>query len=628
MTGIATDRLKEEKSRGISIELGFAYIDLPNGQRCGLIDVPGHEKFVRHMIAGASGIDLVMFVVAADEGVMQQTREHLDICSLLGIEKGLIVLTKVDLVDEEWLDLVESDLEDTLSGTFLDGAPIVRFSAMDDTTLPGMKTALFNAIDALAPISDDSGLGRPTRLPIDRVFTMRGFGTVVTGTLSSGCISTGDMLELQPTGLQAKVRGIESHGSPVNSATRGQRVAINLAGIDVSEISRGDVLSHPGLLEASRMLDVDLRLLPHAPRAFGRHTKVLAHVGTKQVNGTVVLLDRDVLEPGESAPIQLRLDKWAVALGGDRVIIRGFQMLPQHGKTLGGGIIRHPVAVKHKRQDSLTVSAAFSAWRGSDLAEAVTYTLALAGRNGAPTGLVQQVHSLSDSEAKTVLTALCEARRAYQYMHDGAVLYVDSTRFVALVQRAQSILADYHTSHTHRPGMPREELRSRLRPDLPPKYYGAILDVLTTSQVVDISERWVKLHTFEPALNAALKRVQDELLHRLVGSGLEPPDLSSLSKDVAQTTKSTANDVYEVIELLVDQGQLARVQERLVFAVQHIETLEAQVVDYIQRHGEMSTPQLKELTGASRKFTVPLGEYLDSKRLTIRVGDVRKLRGA
>jgi selenocysteine-specific elongation factor len=627
LTGITTDRLKEEKARGISIELGFAYVDLPDGQRCGLIDVPGHERFVRHMIAGASGIDLVVLVVAADEGVMQQTREHLDICALLGITRGIVALTKVDLVDDEWLDLVESDLEDSLAGTFLDRAPIIRFSAIDESTHAGMRDALFNAVGSIKQDAQAERTDSPTRLPIDRVFTIRGFGTVVTGTLSSGLVSTGDAVEIQPSMKRAKVRGIESHGSTVKNASRGQRVAINLSGVDVDDISRGDVLTHAGVLQPSRMLDIDLHLLPQAPRAFEGQIKVLVHVGTAQVNGTVVLLDRDTLEPGDTAPAQLRLDRWVVALGGDRVVLRGFEMLPQHGKTLGGGIIRHPVAPKHRRSDREQVIRAFNAWRSDNKNEAIQQTLALAGQNGATMGLIRQVHSLTEQEASHMLQTLITSGSVYQYVQDGSPMYVDRSHFGVLADRASSKLSEYHSMHPHRPGMPREELRSQIRRDLPARYFGAILEHLVASSKATVSERFVKEVNFVPRLNDDLKKVQEVLLDSLDSFGLEPPAPADIREDVASRAGSTTEAVDEIIDLLVDQGKIARILDKLLFSSKHIDSLEQKVVDFLTQNGEMTTPQLKLITGASRKYTVPLGEYLDSKRITIRVGDARKLRG-
>ncbi|MFT5430648.1 MAG: selenocysteine-specific elongation factor [Myxococcota bacterium] len=624
LTGIVTDRLKEEQERGISIELGFAYMDLESGERCGLVDVPGHERFVRQMIAGATGIDVVLLVIAADEGVMQQTREHLDICRLLGIKRGIVVLTKVDLVDEEWLELVESDVMDFVEGSFLEGAPVVHFSAPDKSTHGGMRREIelaAAAITADGKVASD----RPLRLPIDRVFTMRGFGTVITGTVCSGELALNDTLEILPNGLSAKVRGIQSHGDPVKDVSSGQRGAINLQGIDRDAIARGDVVTHAKQLVTTRMLDVDLTLLKHVPRPLESQAKVLVHVGTSQVNGTVVLLDEPELAPGDTAPAQLRLDQYVVALGGDHVVLRGFDLLPTYGKTLAGGIIRHPCPRKHKRGDP-TVLDAFEALRDDDLQARCEHVVRLEGQAGISPAMIRQTVNDSKKAVDQILQTLVETGRLYRYTHEGNAQFVHCDPFDELMGRARAVLTDYHAQYAHRSGIPRGELRSRIRADLPSKYFAAIAGELVKRNVIETADTTIRLAGFTPTLTEELKAVRAALHARFRASGMEPPLQNDLVAELSEQHGLDSADVTEMIGHLVADGFVERVSETLVFATEHIDSLMAMVTDFLNTQEEMTTPQLKELTGASRKYTVPLGEHLDARKVTIRVGDARKLR--
>ena len=625
LTGIQTDRLKEEQERGISIELGFAYLDVPGGLRCGIVDVPGHERFVRQMIAGATGIDLVLLVIAADEGVMQQTREHLDICRLLGIRRGVVVLTKVDLVDAEWLELVESDVGDFVRGTFLEGAPILHFSAVRPEALPAFRAAL----DAIIRDVDATAVHRsgtePLRLPVDRVFTMRGFGTVVTGTVSSGRLRIGDSVAILPAGERCKVRGIESHNQAVQEVGVGRRAAVNLQGVEKEAVSRGDVVTHAGVLAASRMVDVDLLLLPHVPHPVASQSKALIHVGTSQVTGTIILLDREELLPGETAPVQLRLDDHVVALGGDHAVIRGFELLESYGKTLGGGVIRHPVPRKHRRGQP-EVLAALDALRSGDRRRMAEHTVLLAGHAGATVSEVQQVVALSAEDAGSVLAELGAEGVVHPYVQDGVARYVHHTPFDELLTRAMATLDDYHAKYAHRAGIPREELRSQVRADLPPKYFAELIGVLQGRGDLELVGQHLRRRGFTATLTPALDRLRGEVLARFTAAGLEPPSPSEVADALFAASGAGPEDVREMTDLLVAEGRLCRVQETLVFAAEHIATMEDKVLGYLRAHGEISTPQLKEITGTTRKYTVPLGEHLDAKKLTIRVGDVRKLR--
>ena len=624
LTGIQTDRLKEEQERGISIELGFAYFDLPGEVRCGIVDVPGHERFVRQMIAGATGIDLVVLVVAADEGVMQQTREHVDICNMLGIRAGLVVLTKVDLVDEEWLELVESDLEDYLVGTFLEGAPMLRFAAPDPATHDPVRDALAAMVADIDRVHAGRDPAQPLRMPIDRVFTMRGFGTVVTGTVASGALASGEAVTLLPGGLRTKVRGVQSHGEPVNRVVVGQRAAINLQGVEKESVSRGNVLCHADALEATRMLDVDLHVLSHMPRPLETQAKVLVHVGTSQVNGTVVLLDREQVEPGETGPAQLRLDDFVVVLGGDHFVIRGFDLLESYGKTLGGGTILHPVPRRHRshRRPVLDGLAALRTRKPRQVAEA---TVLAAGHTGATDAQIRQVMNASTALTAETLDALLADGVLHAYVHGGRRTCVHRDLFAELLQRARETIAEYHARYPHRGGVPREELRSQVRGDMPPPYFAELLATLAATGEAEASGSVVRRVGFERSLSAGLQALRERILTRYQGADYQPPLLAELLEEL---TGAREDDVREMLNLLVEEGALAKAAETLYFGASHIERLKDDVRAFLRTHGEMTTPQLKDLTGASRKFTVPLGEYLDAAGVTRRRGDIRILREA
>ena len=341
LTGVDTDRLKEEKERGITIELGFASLSLPDGRVLGVVDVPGHERFVRNMVAGAAGIDLVVMVIAADEGVMPQTREHLQICTLLGIRKGFVALTKIDMVDEEWLTLVREDVREFLRGTFLEDAPVVPVSSLTGAGFPELIETIARVADEVEEAAD-VGL---FRLPVDRVFTMKGFGTVVTGTLTSGRVTTGEEVEIYPAGLRARVRGIQVHNQPVDTAEAGQRTAVNLQGVDRAVIERGYLLAGKGALAVSQRLDCLYRHLAGAARKLKNRALVRLHTGTSEVMARMILLDRDELEPGEEANAQLVLDAPLAVVAGDRFVVRSYSPVT----TVGGGVILDPLSAKHKR---------------------------------------------------------------------------------------------------------------------------------------------------------------------------------------------------------------------------------------------------------------------------------------
>ncbi len=627
LTGIRTDRLKEEQARGISIELGFAYIDL-DGARCGIVDVPGHERFIRQMIAGASGIDVVMLVIAADEGVMQQTREHLDVCRLLGITDGFVVLSKVDLVDADWLELVESDVAEFVRGTFLEGAPIVRYSLSQPESFGAIRAELERravAVRNRPATSRHVQADLPFRLPVDRAFSLRGFGTIVTGTVASGFLAPGEAVTLLPSGHSAKVRGIESHGSPATLVSAGRRAAVNLQGLEKDDVERGEVLVRTGSLDSTSMLDLDLFLLPHVGKLLETRAKALVHIGTAQVTATLVLLDTDVMEPGETRPVQLRLDRPVVALGGDRVVLRGFEHLDHYGTTFGGGRVLHPCPRKHKAHDDGVLSALASLRAGATL-DAARVCVDLAGLTGLTDRLLAQVVGCSLVAATALATALLASGAAFSVTEDGVRRLLPTGPFEALMSKALDHVSDYHARWPHRAGVPKGELRTQIWADLSPRLFAEVLAVLAERGRIAPAERTVRRIDFAPRLSTSLLAARDGVLAALDSGGYTTPSAEELTAALAPR-KVTAHDVLEVIELLVDEGQVSKLDGGLLFHKRHIDALVERVTSWIREHGELTTADLKELTGASRKYSVPLGEHLDALRVTARYGDVRRLRG-
>jgi len=469
MTGVDTDRLKEEKKRGISIELGFAPLTLPHGQSAGIVDVPGHERFVRQMLAGAFGMDLVLLIIAADEGIMPQTREHLDIIQLLGIKQGIVVITKMDLVDEEWLMMVEEDIREYLADTDLKAWPVIAVSSLDGRGIP----ELLNLIEQLAAeVQEKPALGQ-IRLPIDRVFTMTGFGTVVTGTLWSGRIKLNDALQVLPQEQTVRVRTLHVHNHKVEEALAGQRVAVNLQGIDISDIQRGNVLASPGFLKPTHRVSANLRLLKSSPRPLKNWARVRFHLGTDECLGRVVLLEHDELQPGGQGYVQIVMEEPVVCAKGDRFVIRFYSPVT----TIGGGTVIDPHPPKQKRFNEAVLEEIAVKEEG-DLLEVVMQEF-----NKRPDRIVS-VEELSATahsgteETEEILAELHRQGLVQPLRVESRDLYISSLGLEQNTQRITQVLAEYHRRYPLRRGFPREELRSRHFKQYPVKVFNALLGVL------------------------------------------------------------------------------------------------------------------------------------------------------
>ncbi len=610
LTGIDTDRLKEEKERGITIELGFAHLELPGGKLVGIVDVPGHEKFVKNMVAGATGIDLVALVIAADEGIMPQTKEHLEICELLGIRHGIVVLTKIDMVEEEWLELVREDVTEYLSSTFLADAPIVEVSAVTGEGLDKLKEAL----DELVKNIPEKEVGHLFRLPIDRVFVIKGFGTVVTGTTVSGRIHVGDEVTIYPEEIGSRIRGIQVHGKDIGEVRAGLRTAINLQGVEKSAIKRGDIVATAESLRPTFMVDVSLELLASAPKKLKNRAKARFHTGTSEILGTVVLLDREELEPGERCMAQIRLDAPTAVLKGDRFVLRSYSPV----RTIGGGVVLHPLPRKKKRFVQETLDEMKLLHEGS-VDQIIEQFVKMERFKGVEKATLQFLTNLRKKKLEEGLRPLQSQKVIIEVDKERGVLV--HSEFVNRVrEEILEHISRYHQQFPLKLGLPKEELRSQIASIRGPKLFDFLLNDLTKQGVIVQERELVRLKEHRVTLAEDQKRIREELEKIYLDSWLQPPYFKEVKE------KFSGNTADEVLDVMLKDGVLIKVKEDLYFHRDAIEDLKERLVDFLKDHGEITTPQFKEMTGASRKYTIPLIEYFDKSQVTVRVGDNRVLR--
>lgn len=590
LTGIDPDRLAEEKRRGMTIDLGFAHMTLPSGREIGIVDVPGHARFMRNMLAGAYGLDAVLLVIAADEGVMPQTREHLDIIDLLEVKRGVVVLTKADLVEPDWLELVTSEVAEAVKGTVLDAAPIITVSAITRRGLDELVSALD---ELLGHGAARPNLGRP-RLPIDRAFSMSGFGTVVTGTLVDGSLHAGDELELVPGGRVVRVRGLQVHNHAVDSAQPGSRVAANLGGVDKSEVKRGDVLARPGTLHAVRRADARVRVLASAATPLRHGAELLLHTGTAEVTVRVIVLGADDIAPGREGWVQLYLDRPVAVAARDRFVLR----VPSPPATVAGGSFIDVDPRKHPRHDSAVRESLVRRAAGNVLQEELRKY---------PRG-VSVAALLKASTAEQADLARLSAKRI------GDWIYSDDV-WATLAGRASQTLEDYHAAHPLRPGMPREELRSRLA--LPAASFGS----LVTGMVEEGRAVEHDGSLAAPGHEVALETEQgpaSALLAMLREQRFAPASLSELMRSTGAGE--------EVVRALAQRGDIVRVSDDVAFSREAYELALALAKEIVAESGSVTVAQLRDRMGASRRPVLALLEYFDSQRITRRVGDARVLR--
>jgi selenocysteine-specific elongation factor len=612
LTGIDTDRLKEEKARGITIELGFAHLELPGGIRFGIVDVPGHERFVRAMVAGVGGMDLVMLTVAADEGIMPQTREHLDILRLLGVKSGLVALTKRDKVEREWLELVTEEVRDFVAGSFLEGAPIVPVSSRSGEGLDELRAEL----SRLAALADEKRRDGSFRLPVDRVFTMAGFGTVVTGTLLSGEIRVGDELELLPSGREGRVRGIQVHGAKSEQGQAGQRLAVNIQGIDLDQARRGDVVVPRGVFRPTRAVDVRLDYLASAPRALKHRANLRLHSATCEVPAQVILLDRDTLQPGDSAYVQLRLKEPALLLSGDSYILR----LSAPATTVGGGVVLDPFPPRRRRRSSeaLELLEAFGQAEHQRTIALIIAQNLLSGiafeeillRSGAPR-----------KAAEAALAALLSSGEALQLNREPR-MFLSRGAFETLKKVLVDELAAFLDANPLKEGMGKEELKTRLPKRSDPRFFTPLLSALERDGMLVPDRDIVRLAGKVVQKNRPADDLSGKMGLFLKEGGSEPPTI----REIMERFRCDEKAVRDNLALLVRAGEVARISSDLFYSAEALSGLREKLVDHLRAKGEITPPEYRELTGLSRKFLIPLLEYFDSEKLTIRVGDKRVAR--
>ncbi|MDE2998956.1 MAG: selenocysteine-specific translation elongation factor [Gemmatimonadota bacterium] len=610
LTGIDTDTLPQEKDRGVTIDIGFAYWK----DHVTIIDVPGHERFVKNMVTGVCTVDLALFVVAADDGAMPQTREHLGILNLLGVRRGVVALNKVDLVEPDWAELVEEDLRDLFQGTFLDGAPIVPVSSVTGEGIEDLTTLLEEEIGKVETRPD----GGVFRLPVDRVFSVRGFGTVVTGTVLSGRVRAKDVVMLQPADHAVRVRGVQVHGREVETALVGHRAAINLADIEVDEVARGDLLAQRGYFSSTYMLDARLRLLKDAPTSLKNRARVHLHLGPRDVLARVVLLEADELRPGESQLAQFRLESRGVAARGDRFVIRRYSPV----QTLGGGVVLDAQPVKHRRfrKDVL------ERLRGSEV-EDPTRVLGLrlkaAGFRADSARDLAAALGLSLSETDDRLRDLLDQGDAFGFRHAGEAVYVHSDWWETLLTRITEALSTYHDANPLKAGVSHSELRPRVEGKPPTGIFEQAVDHLLSEEIVLHAGPLLRLAGHRIRFSGDQRRIREEILALLQAGRAAPPDLNEIGANLSQDS----GDVPAVAAAMQAMGEIVRLDENLVFPPCMLDEIEQGLVGYLRRNREMSVSAFRDLVGTTRKYAVPLLNYFDNRGVTVRKGDVRVLAG-
>ena len=609
LTGTDTDRLPEEKARGITIDLGFAFLEEPDGLTIEIVDVPGHERFVRNMLAGVGGIDLAMLVIAADEGVMPQTREHLAICSLLRVRTGLVVLTKTDMVEADWIELVRDDVASLVRGTFLEGAPIVPVSAKTGAGLEELRATLRQ----LAAAVPARGTEQLPRLPIDRVFTIKGFGTVVTGTLAAGALGVDDRVEVFPRGLVAKIRGLQVHGHAVDRAVAGQRTAVNLQGLERASVERGDVVGHAGTLSATTLVDVVLEMLPDAPRALESRDRVRLHAGTSEIMARALLLEGAELAPGQRGFARLRLEGPLVALAGDRFVIRSYSPIV----TIGGGTLLDTDPPRLKRPARLAHLGVLESGSPEAVVEEHVRGAGVAGIR--LPALVARV-AFGPARTRQLLETLAAAGHVSAVDRDWS-LHADAVaRLQGLIIGA---LEQFHRAQPLRSGMSREELRVRAA-NADERIFAHVLGALDARGLVRVDRDKVRLASHELRLSPAQQAAVDRLEREFREAAAAPPS----AEEALSRAGLAGDEQHELFQMLLESRKLVRVKESLFFHAAALESIQDKLVTLLRERKEIGPGDIKDLLGISRKFAIPLLEYFDTRRVTTRVGERRVLRGA
>lgn len=599
LTGIDPDRLKEEKEREMTIDLGFAWLTLPSGQSVSIVDVPGHEGFIKNMLAGVGGIDAAMLVIAADEGVMPQTREHLAILDLLQIKGGVVALTKSDLVDADWIELVSADIRKELANTILADAKIIPVSSKSRAGVHDLLAELDRLLQGVAPRND---LGKP-RLPIDRVFSIAGFGTVVTGTLSDGSFRVGDEIEIVPGGKRGRIRGLQTHKEKVERAIPGSRVAINLAGLAVEDLARGQVVALPGTISASTLIDARVNYLSSAPKVLEHNAAVDFFTGAAEMPARVRLLHHQVLKPGDTGWVQLQLARPVAVAKHDRFILR----FPSPSITIGGGVIVDPKATtRHRRFKSDVIQRLETLARGTP-DEIVLQFLVARGMNPAEPKEIAGGTGLS---IETVNQVLAQASSVTAFGNG----FIATATWNVVADKMARALDEFHKQFPLRAGLPREELKSRL--GLAPRVFDHVIARAQAEKILSAAQDIVRRPDFDVTFTPEMQKKIDALLAQFEQSPYAPPSLQEAEAAIGA----------EAVSALVTQDKLVRLNESVLLSTQAFNTMKNWVVATIQAQGQVTAAQVRDQFNTSRKYAVGLLEYLDAIHVTKRVGDARVLR--
>lgn len=609
LTGIETDRIKEEKKRGITIELGFAYLDLPDGEKAGIIDVPGHEKFVKNMLAGAGGIDLALLVVAADEGFMPQTYEHLGILSLLDIPEGIIVITKKDTVDDDWLEMVKEDIRGHVEGTFLEKSEIIAVSSHTGEGIEALRQAIFALIDQNIQIKN---MDTPWRIPVDRVFSIEGFGTVITGTLIEGKVSVGDSVTIYPEGIMTKVRNLQVHSKDVDTAFAGQRVAMNLTNIKKSEIVKGNVVAQPDSMHTTMMVDIRLSVLKNCERDILNATRLHLYHGAKDILCKVVLLDRDKASAGETCYAQLRLEEEIAMKTGDHFVLRFYSPL----ETIGGGVVLDSNPFKHKRNDPIILEHLAIKDSGS-IKDKISVALKEYSSRFENSDFMQIQTAIPKEQFTQQIQKLIKDKSAFSV---GENIVIHNDYINQLKDTAISMLNKYHKENPLRAGMKREEFRSKLLQHEDISVIDKITDALVNRKFLKIDNNCVAVADFTVQANSSQQELMDKLEKIFKDSGIEVPSTDQLATDFAKE-----KNFKQVLEALINMGKLVRVDDKICIHIEHYTRAYEKACEAIRNNGQITLAEFRDILGTSRKYAMAILEYFDRKGLTKKVGDARVL---
>lgn len=612
LTGSNTDRLKEEQKRGISIDLGFTYFDLPSGKKAGIIDVPGHEKFIKNMLAGISGIDIVLFVVAANEGVMPQTIEHLQILNLLGIEKGFIVITKKDLVEKEFLELVREDIKETVKGTFLEGKEIVEVSSY---TLDGIEEVK-NLVDKYSTEVEEKNLLDHPRLPVDRIFTLKGFGTIVTGTLMSGKLEVGEDVYIYPRGLKSKVRSIQVHSKDEEIAYAGQRVAINLVDVKKDDILRGDVISKEGLFTNTIRIDAYINILDNIDNIIKNRSRIRMYIGSKEVLGRIIILDKESLNKSDKAFVQIILEEPIVARVKDRFILRFYS--PMY--TIGGGIILDPNAEKKKRFDESTIEKLKLALEGrkEDILENVILNSkeSLISKEDILHKLI-----LDENQLESEIDKLIEANRIYKIGNSKQIFYIHSQNYDRIGIGIEEYLTNWHKKNSLKLGIPKEELKKKIFLNVPSKQSELLLEKLIEDGKIKRIEHFISLKDFKISFTKDELKAKEAILNIVNQDDFILPR----KEDIEEKVKYLNVNFEDIFSILVNSGNILKISDNAYISKECYELAKQRLKKYLEDNKEVTVADYRDLLNTNRKTAIALLEYFDSKKITKRVENKRIL---